>query len=173
MLNTITTRFFILDENCAYTEKLKQYNESIKLYAELVDKFCTEYNITKEAYKYRCDYRLSLKISKQEQGRLYKEYGSYYIHPGTTLGFYWIDFLKKNKARKKFVGYPKLQRFLPLKIYNFKSYCYEYNGHVYVAVDGSDIESMDFPEWCREITEEIFYYDFDTTHITNKIKQIN
>jgi len=173
MLDTVTTRFFILDEKCAYTKILRQYNESVKLYAELVDKFCAEYNIIKESHRYRSDYRLDLKISKQEKGRLYKEYGSYYIRPGTILGCYWVELLRKNKTKNKFIGFPKFKKYLPWKIYRFKSYSYEYCGYVYVAADGDGIETIDFPEWCREITGEVFYRNLETVRLANRKQKIN
>jgi hypothetical protein len=34
---------------------------------------------------------------------------------------------------------------------------FELDGHVYISVDGKQVDEQDFPDWCKEITGEEFY----------------
>lgn len=163
MFKAITNRFFLLDNNCEYINRLREHEASVILYAELVDDFCAEQKIEYQSHSFRCDDRLKLIMTDQERERLHKEFGSRSMRPLWQL---WSDFLKRKKAKNKIIAHPQLLRFLPQKMTNFHTQGFEYDGRVYVMADGDGIEESTFPAWCREITGSEFYRVFEASQVT-------
>ena len=163
MFNMIRIKFFILDNNCKYVKDLLKHKELIRLHKKLLDKFCNEYKIEKIQYKYKNNGALPAMLSSDERKRISKEFdNNKYLWPPLTLKNEWGEFLKRNEIKEVFTPAPIFSKYLSLKISNYKSRRYEFNGHIYAIIDGDQIESIKFPDWCREISGEIFYRDLET-----------
>lgn len=169
MFDMISTRFFILDDDSPYLEHIRKHKLSVKLYAELIEKFCAENNITIESHKFRCDDRLSIKMSDEEKERLSNKYGKNFRFINYTLSPYWMEFINNLETKVKFIGYPQFKRYIPWKIDNYRESGFEYDNRVYVVIDGNGIENSEFPKWFHEITNEVFYRDREIARGTGKI----
>jgi len=160
MFEPITTRFFVLDDNSIYVMKLYYHESSKKIYADAIAEFCEQEQLDILSHRFRCDDRLSIRVTEEERARIEEKYGNKHFTLGTPLGNLWVEFLKKKDLRRRFTPFPQLIWFMPWSMPGIRVNGFELGGHVYVSVDGKQVEDQVFPDWCKEITGEEFHRDY-------------